>query len=713
MENVIIKFVADTEGLQPAIKQLELLGKITADDAVKFNQINQEQKEFIQGLNKSTTEMGKLSSEVEGLMAEIQAGVMEGFADHLAEVTKETTQSAKGFKSMKAELRELKAQISSGSLGAKELKEATKRAAELQDTIGDVNDKVKALASDTKRIDAMVTAFRGLAGVVSVGAGAMSVFGAENENLTKTLAKAQGAMALLQGVQELANIATTEGALKTYILDGAQKAAAVSSRVLGVTITASMAMATAGISLLVAGLVYLVATMDETEESATNMNKSLEMDAESRFKNIEKMNKFIGDSLDKRLRISRQAYQQELNELEKQFKDGKLSSEAYHDALLNGDELFFREQQQIRDDWAKEEADKDKKQRDEKLKRLKEAYDAEAKLLQEWRNKRQQMMEKMKQASIDMEMAEVEDKINSRMRDDADFDKRNLDRMAKQQAANDAELASLMKLLNQTAAARKVSQLEWTKFALDQAQVVSDTIFTINQQNRQAEVDSQLDMLNQMRDNELSNKSLTDAQKAKLELRYQREEARIKQAAWESEKAAAIAQAIINTALAVTKAWATVPPPANIPAAIAAGVAGAAQVAVISNTKPPKFEKGGVVGGELHSNGGTIIEAERGEYVINRHSTADYLPAITAINNGDIEPTLANNILSALADGTFGMAQWQPNEQPILDYYRLAQIVERGKSTVNINLDENGFNKSITKAGSTVNIKNRKFRATA
>ena len=53
MENVIIKFVADTSGLEPAIKQLELLGKISKDDAAAFAQVNNEQKEFIQNLKKT------------------------------------------------------------------------------------------------------------------------------------------------------------------------------------------------------------------------------------------------------------------------------------------------------------------------------------------------------------------------------------------------------------------------------------------------------------------------------------------------------------------------------------------------------------------------------------------------------------------------------------------------------------------------------------
>jgi len=40
MDNVIVKFVADTDGLKPAIDQMLLLGKITEDDAKKIAAIN-------------------------------------------------------------------------------------------------------------------------------------------------------------------------------------------------------------------------------------------------------------------------------------------------------------------------------------------------------------------------------------------------------------------------------------------------------------------------------------------------------------------------------------------------------------------------------------------------------------------------------------------------------------------------------------------------
>jgi len=353
LENVIIKFVADTSGLEPAIKQLELLGKISKEDAAAFAQVNNEQKEFIQNLNKSTTEMGKLSNEVEGLMSEIQGGVMEKFAENLSEVTSETKQAGTGFKSMKQELKELKAQIGSGSLGEKELKEATKRAAELQDKIGDVNDKVKALSSDTKRIDAVVTAFRGIAAAASVAAGAASLFGGENEKLTKTLAQAQGAMALLQGVQELANIATTEGALRTMVLDGAQKAATISSRILGVTISASMAMATAGISLLIAGLVYFITTLDDSEDGIDSFNKKMaelgtdEGDIANSKLRLELIKQTLKDEEKVRLEAKLKRMQREKQILNEYNKDLKTLNDAF-EALDAGDKILANKDYQAK-----------------------------------------------------------------------------------------------------------------------------------------------------------------------------------------------------------------------------------------------------------------------------------------------------------------------------------------------------------------------------
>jgi hypothetical protein len=755
LENVIIKFVADTSGLKPAIDQLQLLGKISEADAASFAKINDEQKEFIQNLNKSTTEFGKLNSEVEGLMAEIQAGVMEGFADHLAEVTKETKQAGTGFKSMKAELRELKAQIASGSLGEKELREATKRAAELTDELGDVNDKVKALASDTKRIDAVVTAFRGIAAAASVAAGAATLFGAENEKLTKTLAQAQGAMALLQGVQELANIATTEGALRTYVLDGAQKVAAVSSKALGVTIAASTAMATAGLSLLVAGVAYLIVTMDDARESATKMNKALADDAGVRKSSNAKLLSMLKDGLDKELLMNKQAHDAELTELNKKFRAKTLSQEAYQDAVRIEDDYFLNLQQQTRDKFAQGEAEKAKTHQ-ERLRQIKKQANDKAyqdQLLQirdEIASNEILMREtndvdaKMKyyaeiirlrkaQIQLDRSLTVNERIYNQQILDDdlrkfqESFNQRSEADLESYTETQDAKLEVTLdwwekyfeiedKYNAEQAKKRKEDAEMWTSFAIDQARVVSDTVFTINQNRRNAETEQLLTSLNEQREAELSNQNLTDAQRLQIEKRYQEQERRIKQQAFEADRAAAIAQAIINGALAVSKAWATVPPPANVPAAIAAGVATAAQIAIIQSTPIPQFADGTefLVGKGTGRSDDNLAWLSHGERVVPAGINSDYFPALSAIQNRDVEPTFANNILTALANGTFDLAaQFQGKQQQSdqgFDYDKLGKVLARNKSSVNIQMDEAGYTKYLIKENSKVEFRNTKLR---
>lgn len=95
------------------------------------------------------------------------------------------------------------------------------------------------------------------------------------------------------------------------------------------------------------------------------------------------------------------------------------------------------------------------------------------------------------------------------------------------------------------------------------------------------------------------------------------------------EKAASIAEAGVNIATAITKAL------PNIPLAALIGVLGAAQMAAIVTTPIPKFATGGMVGGRRHSQGGTMIEAEQGEFIMSRNAVnAVGVEAMNRINAG-------------------------------------------------------------------------------
>lgn len=105
------------------------------------------------------------------------------------------------------------------------------------------------------------------------------------------------------------------------------------------------------------------------------------------------------------------------------------------------------------------------------------------------------------------------------------------------------------------------------------------------------------------------------------------------------EKTQAIIDATINTALSVSKTLATLGVPAGIvPAAIAAAL-GAVQIATIAAAKAARgmliqgeVKDGGMLFGASHAQGGIPIEAEGGEAIINKRSTAMFREELSAIN---------------------------------------------------------------------------------
>ena len=83
-------------------------------------------------------------------------------------------------------------------------------------------------------------------------------------------------------------------------------------------------------------------------------------------------------------------------------------------------------------------------------------------------------------------------------------------------------------------------------------------------------------------------------------------------------------EATINASAAIAKAAVT----GDILSAIAAGTA----VGAIAATPLPKAARGRLITGRSHAEGGEIIEAERGEAIINAEATSRNLPLLDEIN---------------------------------------------------------------------------------
>jgi hypothetical protein len=96
------------------------------------------------------------------------------------------------------------------------------------------------------------------------------------------------------------------------------------------------------------------------------------------------------------------------------------------------------------------------------------------------------------------------------------------------------------------------------------------------------------------------------------------------------DKALALFQIAVNTAKGIISALGATPPNPILAAFI--GVTGAIQAAAVAAKPLPKFAQGGLIGGRLHSQGGTLIEAEQGEYMVNRRQTAKHRRELDAMN---------------------------------------------------------------------------------
>ena len=81
---------------------------------------------------------------------------------------------------------------------------------------------------------------------------------------------------------------------------------------------------------------------------------------------------------------------------------------------------------------------------------------------------------------------------------------------------------------------------------------------------------------------------------------------------------------------------------------IFAAIEFAAATAMANNVR--KFEQGGVVGGQRHSQGGTLIEAERGEFVMSRRAVESIgVNNLSRMNQGGgaINVNVTGNVLSS------------------------------------------------------------------
>ena len=208
----------------------------------------------------------------------------------MADVTKEIAlevslkdSTNQGTQTAKQRLRELQKALTemalAGQDGTEAFREMEIEAGKLKDQIGDTAQRIKNLASDTKNIDTFVASVQGIAAGFQIAQGAVALFGDENEDLQKALLKVQGAMALANGVQQVANLLNKDSILITQGQVAAQKLYALAvGQSTGAMKAFRIALVTTGIGAIVVAIglaaeamgLFTSKTKDNTEAQKEN-----------------------------------------------------------------------------------------------------------------------------------------------------------------------------------------------------------------------------------------------------------------------------------------------------------------------------------------------------------------------------------------------------------------------------------------------------------
>ena len=162
-------------------------------------------------------------------------------------------------------------------------------------------------------------------------------------------------------------------------------------------------------------------------------------------------------------------------------------------------------------------------------------------------------------------------------------------------------------------------------------------------------------------------------------------------------KAASIAQATINIAQGVTKAFAQGGIGGFVTGALVAA-AGAKSIATIVSTPTPKFREGGYIYGNSHDYGGVNIEAEGGEYMARRESVNKYGRSFfESLNNLEIHP----DVIRGLSGGSTPIIVKSDNSDLINEY--------RNRPINNISISEEGITLRTKRNNSIVQKKVKRY----
>lgn len=195
--------------------------------------------------------------------------------------------AATSVRELKQSIRDLQSEaLKAGAAGDEALAaKFTAAAGKARDRMGDLNKEINTMQDTGSKLGAITGVARSLAGGFAAAQGAAALFGSTSKDLEKTLLKVQGALALSQGISELAQAGEQFKIMKAVAIDAMKGIKA--------------AIGSTGIGLLVVALGTIAAYWDNIKglvSGVTSEQKKLNEEADKNATAEEKKLKALNES---------------------------------------------------------------------------------------------------------------------------------------------------------------------------------------------------------------------------------------------------------------------------------------------------------------------------------------------------------------------------------------------------------------------------------
>ena len=201
-ENIIVKF--QVEGADKFNKDIEKSADVILDVA-KANKIaDQSSDELAKSIGQTANQLQILGKKGKTSTDEFNK-LNTSLKNQISSYEKVSTGATSMRSSIRATREELAKMLLSGEANTAQLYKMAKAGGELTDAMGDANQAIAAMASDTFALDSMLQGVQSITAGFQVAEGAMALFGVENEDLQKSLVRLNALMAITSGLQQLQN----------------------------------------------------------------------------------------------------------------------------------------------------------------------------------------------------------------------------------------------------------------------------------------------------------------------------------------------------------------------------------------------------------------------------------------------------------------------------------------------------------------------------